>query len=459
VPSRNPASDDFEDYGMPDLPGGLFDDDEELYEPRGRKPARQQRNEAEWEDARPEPREKKKRVRRQDEEALFEDRPRRTRNRQTGGAGGGSRSGGAYRDDDSYEMRTSLSREFRDLEITFDEVPVALPPRTRQPVTPTRRRREPNRTPSGHDRVIERPRMQTRAATADVLTSIRPVEEPRPRVQRSARRRNPAWSWRPIVMPQPRQMLEQAMPNLLLAATAIGILLLMPYLPFGLPLWAPLVLLPMLALLSLSNTKVHPMWSRAALVNLVTVGAFFPIVIVRQSVLRVPFVEWGNGTLAMPVLATVGVLLLLGLIALGSAFLCEEDPEYAGIVFLPAALLVPFFAGATEITSLSTAFVVLAAIYLVSAVLTVVASMLPGAFPTLVAPIALALEFLVLPLAGNTPIFPVGAGLSAKLMFFALLFVAVGLTISVPMMAVWVRQVRRIVVAGGSRGQFANLAA
>lgn len=260
-------------------------------------------------------------------------------------------------------------------------------------------------------------------------------------------------------MPQPRQMLEQALPNLLLCVTAIGVLFLMPYLPFGLPLWAPLVLLPMLALLSFSNTKVHPMWSRAALVNLVTVGAFFPVVIVRQSVLRVPFVEWGNGTLAMPVMATAGVLLLLGLIALGSAFLCEEDPEYAGIVFLPAALLVPFFAGATEITSLSTAFFVLAAIYLASALLTVVASMLPGAFPTLVAPIALALEFLVLPMAGNTPIFPVGAGLSAKLMFFALLFVAVGLTISVPMMAVWVRQVRRIVVAGGSRRQFAPFVA
>ncbi|HWV35928.1 MAG TPA: hypothetical protein VNZ55_09845, partial [Thermomicrobiales bacterium] len=168
----------------------------------------------------------------------------------------------------------------------------------------------------------------------------------------------------------------------------------------------------------------------------------------RQSTLRVPFVEWGNGTLLMPVVATLSVVVVLGVLAGGSAFLAEEDPEYAGIVFLPAALLVPFFAGATEITSLSTALMVLAAIYVVSSLLTVIASVLPGAFPTLVAPLALALEFLVLPMAENTPIFPVGAGVSAKLLFFVLLFVSVGLTIAVPMLAVWMRQVHRLVVGG-----------
>jgi uncharacterized membrane protein YhaH (DUF805 family) len=81
--------------------------------------------------------------------------------------------------------------------------------------------------------------------------------------------------------------------------------------------------------------------------------------------------------------------------------------------------------------------------------------MLPGAYPTLVAPIAIALEFLVLPLSGSTPIFPVGAGLSAKLLFFAVVLVAVGLAIAVPMLSVWVRRVHRLVQAGmpgGARG-------
>lgn len=304
--------------------------------------------------------------------------------------------------------------------------------------------------------MIGQPRMRAQGAAADVITSIRPVHSERSVPRR--RHRNPAWTWKPIVMPQPRQILAQALPNLLMASTAVVILALMPYMPFGLPLWAPLLMMPMLALIYFADETVHPTWARAAVVNLATVGAFFPAVIVRQSVLRVPFVEWGNGTLAMPILATIGAVVLLAALAAGSAVLSEEDPEYAGIIFLPAALMVPFFAGATEITNLVTAFMVMAAVYAVSAVLTVVASMLPGAYPTLVAPIALALEFLVLPLSKNTPIFPVGAGTSAKLLFFVVLSVAVGLTVAVPMMAVWVRQVRRLVQARGSRGHRSALA-
>lgn len=444
MPSRNPASDDFEDYGMPDLPSDLFGDDEDSYEPRHQRAPRQQRDREEWEDAIPEPRERTRRSRRPDDDALFEERPRRQPPRHEGGRPGQRPSDDR---DERYSAQTTAVWELDDVQ------PAQAPPRRRrEPSSEERIRRRPRPTvPSRHDRVIEPPRMQAEAASMDVLTGVQPAQAARP--ARTKRYRNPAWSWRPIVMPQPRQMLEQALPNLLMVATAITVLLMMPYFPFGLPLWAPLVMAPMLALYYFSNKQVHPMWARAALVNLATVGAFFPFVIVRQSVLRVPFVEWGNGTLAMPVLATIGVVMLLLALAMGSALLCEQDPEYAGIVFLPAALLVPFFAGATEITSLSTALIVLAAIYIASAVLTVVASMLPGAYPTLVAPIALALEFLVLPLAGNTPIFPLGAGMSAKLLFFVVLFVAVGLTIAVPLMAVWTRQVRRLVQAGGSRVQ------
>jgi hypothetical protein len=288
--------------------------------------------------------------------------------------------------------------------------------------------------------------MRAESATADFVTNIRPARAERPSASR--RRRNPAWSWTSLVLPQPLPVLEQALPNLVMAATAVIILLIGAVAPLGIPLWAPSLMLPTLGLYALANRSVHPMWRRAALVNLATVGAFFPFLIVRQSALRVPFVEFGNGTLLVPLVSTVAVVFLLVALAITSAVLCEEDPEYAGIVFLPAAMLVPVFAGTTEITSLTTAITVAAGIYLVSAVLTVVASMLPGAYPTLVAPVAIALEFLVLPLSGSTPIFPVGAGISAKLLFFVVVFVAVGLSIAVPMLSVWTRRVHRIVQAG-----------
>jgi hypothetical protein len=288
--------------------------------------------------------------------------------------------------------------------------------------------------------------MQAEAATADVITSIMPSTSPvRTRVRKA---RNPAWEWKPIVMPQPRQMAEQAFPSFLMALSVLGTLAIMRFLPGNLPVWAPMILIPTIVLLFRADHDIHPMWGRCAIVNLVVVGAFFPMMITRQSFLRVPFVEFGNGTLMMPIFATLLVVVSMIVIALGSAFLSQEDPEYAGMLFLPAALLVPFFAGATEITSLETALTVIGAIYVLTGLLTVIASMLPAAFPTLVAPIALALEFFVLPISERTPIFPVGAGMSAKLLFFVVLAVGVGLTVAVPMMAVWVRQVRRIVRNG-----------
>lgn len=257
-------------------------------------------------------------------------------------------------------------------------------------------------------------------------------------------------------MPQPRQMLEQAFPSLLVAGSVLLTLMLMSFLPGGFPLWAPMTLLPTLLLLVRADHARHPMWGRAALINLVVLGAFFPMMIVRQSFLRVPFVEFGNGTLVMPILSTLMVVIAMIAIALGSAFLSQEDPEYAGMLFLPAAMLVPFFAGATEITSLSTALLVLSFVYLAVGILTIIASVLPTAFPTLVAPVALALVFFVLPVSESASIFPVGAGMSAKLLFFIVLAVGVGLTVAVPMMAVWVRQVRRIVQGRARGGSFAT---
>lgn len=328
-----------------------------------------------------------------------------------------------------------------------DQSAYEMPVRT--PRSRTNPQRRPVRTPSrSQDRVIEEPRMRTGAVTADVVTSILPSVPgavPRPRMRKT---RNPAWEWKPIVMPQPRQMVEQAFPSFLMALSVLGTLAIMRFLPGSLPVWAPMILLPTLVLLFRADHDVHPMWGRSAMINLVVVGAFFPMMIMRQSFLRVPFVEFGNGTLVMPVLATFLVVVAMLVIALGSAFLSQEDPEYAGMLFLPAALLVPFFAGATEITSLETALMIIGGIYIANGLLTVIASMLPAAFPTLVAPIALALEFFVLPISERTPIFPVGAGMSAKLLFFVVLAVGVGLTVAVPMMAVWVRQVRRIVRSG-----------
>lgn len=293
--------------------------------------------------------------------------------------------------------------------------------------------------------------LRTSAMTGDMVTGTRPAPQRRSnaRSQRRSRGGNPAWKWQPIVMPSLRLMLEQAFPTLVMAMSLLLGLLVIDRAPFLEGAWAPIVLAPSLALFFLADKQVRPMWRRCAVMNLAAVGVFYPLLIVRQSYLRVPYVEWGNGTLAMPLAATLTVVLLLVAMALIAAWMSQDDPEYAGVLFLPAALLVPFFAGATEIVSLRTALIIAATVFMVSSVLTIVASMLPGAYPMLVAPVALALEFMVLPLSDSVPIFPMGAGTASKLLFFVVLATTVGLTASMPSMAGWVRQVRDLVHATG----------
>lgn len=313
--------------------------------------------------------------------------------------------------------------------------------------TPVRRRsyarRDVNR-PRRRDEVTGTG-LQAAAIPGDLVTGTRSAPQRRARSQSRGGGGNPAWRWTPIVMPSLRQIFEQALPTLIMALSALLGLLVIDRLPSLEGLWAPIVLAPSVAFYLFANKQVHPLWRRSALMNLAAVGVFYPLLIVRQSYLRVPYVEWGNGTLSMPLVSTLTIVVLLLAIALAAAWMSREDPEYAGVLFLPAAMLVPFFAGATEIVSLRTALIVAVSVFLASSVLTVVASMLPGSFPMLIAPVALAIEFLVLPLSDNVPIFPLGAGTAAKLLFFVVLATTVGLTVAMPGLAGWVRQVRDLV--------------
>lgn len=304
------------------------------------------------------------------------------------------------------------------------------------------RRRAP-RSRRQRDEVVSERAVTTSAVTTDVVTGVRAV----PPRRRARRRTNPAWqwSWSNFHLPQVRQIIEQALPHLVAAVSLLTAWLTQPFLPTSMPLWAVIAMAPMLALSVVANRQVHPNWLRTSLLNFLTIGVFLPMVIVRQSYVRVPFVAWGNGTLMMPVMSTLAVIAMLTAMALLSAWLTQEDPEYAGSLFAPAALLVPFFVGVTEITSLSTALIISAAVFGICAVATVVISMLPGAFPTLVVPAVLALEFFALPLLAAGSIFPLGAGLIAKMLFFLVLVISVALTIVMPFISMWIHQVRVLV--------------
>lgn len=254
-------------------------------------------------------------------------------------------------------------------------------------------------------------------------------------------------AWHPPVMPQPIQMLEQAMPNLLMAVSALAVLVLGTFTPLGIPVWAAGIFVPSVVLAVSANRVTHLPWKRAALINIATMAIVFPVLVVRQSVVRIPFVDGGNGTLLAPSIATAAVILLLVGLGVACAVLSQEDPEYSGINFLPAAMMVPLMAGQAEITSLSHALLLTVGIFTICALLTILASMLPASYASLVAPATIGLEFVLLTLFRDASIFPTGAGSTAKVLFFVIVVATVALAILVPMLSVWVRQVTRLAQA------------
>ena len=330
------------------------------------------------------------------------------------------------------------TRAAQKLEVIYDidEVPArSTPPQKRPQPRPHHQRR---------DEVVETS-LQAQAIPADVVTGVGAASDRRASRSSAHSNENSAWQWRPVVLPGLRDILEQCVPTMVMALSTLAALITIDLIPMLDGVWAFIVMTPSIALYYFADSTIHPLWKRSALLNLVAVGVFYPLLIVRQSYLRVPFVEWSNGTLSMPLISTLTVVILMALLALAAAGMSQDDPEYAGVLFLPAAMLVPFFAGASEIVSLRTALIIATVVFAMSSILTVIASMLSGSYPLLVAPIALALEFLVLPLSDGSPIFPTGAGVASKLLFFLLVAATVGFTVSMPSLATWVRSVRDMV--------------
>ncbi len=255
----------------------------------------------------------------------------------------------------------------------------------------------------------------------------------------------------PFVLPSVRELASQTVPSAVMAITLAAAAAVGEVSLFGIPLWAFAVTIPTLLVLFLSNGVLHPLWKEASIVNLIAILVVFPVLVVRQSVSRIPFTAGVNGTLLAPVATTI---LVVGLL-IGAAILCavlsREDPEYAGVIFLPVAMFVPFFAGAGDITNLRTATLMAVAIFVVTAALTVVATMVPSRYAVAIAPGAIMVEFLVLAAARGADVFPLGAGVASKVLFFAIVTCTVALTILVPLLTFWMQQVTLIMRSNFSR--------
>lgn len=247
-----------------------------------------------------------------------------------------------------------------------------------------------------------------------------------------------------IVLPTPRQIAGQTVPSLIAAASlwcsAHGAELLSP---LGVPLWIIILLGPSLVLFLAADRLTHPFWRNAALANIATIAIVLPIIALRRFTIAVPSFDHGHGVLLAPVVASIASVVALVALALGIACATREDPEYAGLLLLPAGLLVPMCVGMTTDGTLAGWLSAAAAVYIAAGLATVFASLLPGTLAALVAPGAIALEFLFLTVIERTPVFPHASGATALVLFWCLLVIVVALLVLLPVISQWFGRIDR----------------
>lgn len=215
--------------------------------------------------------------------------------------------------------------------------------------------------------------------------------------------------------------------------------------PAGVSIWIALIFAPSLLTLALTDGRRNPLWRRAAMVNFITVGALLPICVIARFLVRTPYIDETHGAVIPTALGLLAALAVLFGLGFASAVLSREDPEYAGVLILPACLLIPVYLGEGRVSSLERTLLAASLVFMMSAVATVVASLLTGALPALVAPAFFAGEFVLLSVMQDVPSIPRDAAPLISVSFLTLVFAAGAMTVIVPILSIWCARVRQVV--------------
>jgi hypothetical protein len=245
----------------------------------------------------------------------------------------------------------------------------------------------------------------------------------------------------PFVLPGWRHIATLVAPDVVATASFILAFLVATMTgEFSVAFVVPLIV-PSLLLAAFNGSEVGQGWRASVGVNLSTMLVLFPLLVIRQSTVRVPYLDSAHGTVYAALVSTVGVLAALTGIAVFTAFVSRQDPESAPLLFLPAAMLVPLLTSATEFAGLENALPVTGLIFGMATALTLIASLLPPAYTIFVAPVAVAFEVLFVTLVRQERIFPVGVGDAGMALFATVVVAAIGLVVALPAMSGWMRQV------------------
>lgn len=301
-----------------------------------------------------------------------------------------------------------------------------------------RPRRQPRRQ-RREDRVTEHLPTAAPGAAEDRVTRTR-VAEQRELGVRHRQSRRPE----PMVLPHWRQLATFAAPNFVAAASIAMAMLVAAVLGEYSSLFVVPLVVPSVVLGAMDRSRVAQGWRAAAGVNLATLLVLFPFLVIRQSAVHVPYLTGEHGTMFAAIASTLGVLGVMVAIALFAAWASRQDPESSSMLFLPAAMLVPLLTSASEFASLDAALAAAGMIFALSAMLTLVSSLMPPIYTVFVGPIAVAMEVLFMSLIRQDQIFPVGVAAVGMALFALVIFAAIALMVLLPGVSTWMQRVENL---------------
>ena len=182
--------------------------------------------------------------------------------------------------------------------------------------------------------------------------------------------------------------------------------------------------------------------SNPFLIDLTGTVGLLPLLAIQVSLMREPYVALSEGSAWPALLATIITALFLITVGVAAAFRFWAQPDQAGLVFLPIALMVPAAIGNRGPITVDNGLAVIAISMLIGALATIAAAPLSVSMRLLVPPVALAVEIIFLWLTDRGPVFDPTSGTIVSFLYIAMLAVTIALVVVVPIIAVRIRMDR-----------------
>lgn len=192
----------------------------------------------------------------------------------------------------------------------------------------------------------------------------------------------------------------------------------------------------------------HP-HMRSLVATILSSAVLTPLLALQVTLLREPYVSYARQSAAPSIVATLIVAMVLIACAVWTLSTSWEEPDEAGLLFMPLAMMVPAMVGMRSSIQQRPALEMLGYVLLLAAVATCVGWLLPISGRLLVPAGAVAVEFIGLWLTGHGPWFHHTSGDIVRLLYVVLLALAVILVVMVPYGAAWIRHGTRRSQAAG----------